>query len=101
MTSNEAGSISDTASCISTGSMQRPLKAVSAWTSVNFGLNTCYFRVGFFGRGSASASMSTQVYRAEGNSSTSDHLQLATTDASAHHGPTYSRQEGRASPRGS
>lgn len=50
--------------------------------------------------GSASASMSTQVYRARGNSSTRDHLKLALTDASPHHRPTYGCREGQASARG-
>jgi len=50
--------------------------------------------------GWASTSMSTQVYRAGGNKPTRDHLKLATTDASTHHGPTYSHQEGQTTPRG-
>lgn len=92
--SNKEGFISDTASCTSTGLTQKPLKAMSVWTSVNFGLNVCYFRGDFFNR-SASAFQSTQVYRAGGNSSTRDHLNwlpvmnLLTTDP-----PTASRSDG-------
>lgn len=92
--SNKEMFISDTASCISTGLTQRPLKAMSVWASVNFGLNVCYFRGDFFNR-NASASQSTEVYRAGGNTSTRDHLNwlqvmnLLTTDP-----PTASRRDG-------
>lgn len=48
--------------------------------------------------GRVSSSMSTQVNRARGSSSTHDHLKLATADASPHHRPTYGCWEGQASP---
>lgn len=45
--------------------------------------------------GSASASMSTQVYRAGGNSSTCNHLNLAMTDASTQPGTHLQPSEGK------
>lgn len=80
--------------------LQRLLEAAATWMSVNFGVNKCYFRDDFWDGESASASMSTQVYRARGNCSTRDHLKLATSDASPHHRLTYGCWEGQASPRG-